>query len=97
MTVGALDKLVIDDTFAQTYEVPGSRSFFHLNSDGTFDDMPSTAPAVYIKDSQASILADPETVKFLRNNFGECVCIMHSKRMDYRLPVYNTHKFILGG
>ena len=97
MTVGLCDNFTVDETFAQIYEVPSLRSYFRLNEDGTFDDMPTTLPAVYIKDNQVDRLGDPEVVKFLRCTYGECVCVMHSLKVDTRLPVFKTNKFILGG
>lgn len=76
--------------------IPREVSCFKLNSDGTYQSCDALKCSVYIEDTKAAAIWDPCISKFIRENYGPIVGIMHSVKSDIEFPVYDTAKFILG-
>ena len=97
MTPVVADRSESNVLFGFERAIPPRCSFFKLNEDGTFEDAAVLAPSVYINDNQAGMLSDSSVIKFLREKYGQYVCIMHDHWIDATVPGYQTQKFILGG
>lgn len=78
-------------------KIPREITCYKLNSDGTYELSDAERCSVYIDDVQMAKLWNPEVSSFIRETYGPLVGVMHSRRDNIGIPVYNTVKFVLGG
>lgn len=76
--------------------VPLSMSCFKLNEDGTFQDASPCNISTFIDEKQAYCLCLPEVTKFIRETYGDIVCVMHSNPVVIKPSTYDTYHYVLG-
>lgn len=78
-------------------DIPSMTTYIRLNPNGTWEETGFVNNAAYIDDAQINKLWDPDIARFLRQVYGDYVCVMHALSRQKQVSVEPTQMFVLGG